>query len=45
MSRIEAKGAARGTADGTTLAVRAPRSASVDLVARLNTGGTLSAVR
>ncbi|WP_328908668.1 hypothetical protein OG230_03650 [Streptomyces sp. NBC_00234] len=45
VSRIEASGAARGTANGTTLAVRAPRNASVGLTARLRTGGTLAAVR
>lgn len=45
VSRIEATGAVRGTADGTTLAVRAPRNASVELTARLREGGTLKAVR
>lgn len=45
VSRIEASGQVRGGADGTTLAVRAPRSAQVGLTARLRTGGTLDAVR
>ncbi|MEU8679366.1 hypothetical protein [Streptomyces sp. NPDC048560] len=43
--RIEASGPVRGSADGRTLAVRAPRSAPVGLTARLHSGGTLSAVR
>ncbi|MFF1922914.1 hypothetical protein ACFVW8_20390 [Streptomyces sp. NPDC058221] len=45
VNRIEATGAVHGTADGTTLAVRAPRNASVELTARLREGGSLTAVR
>ncbi|NYE39439.1 hypothetical protein [Streptomyces fulvorobeus] len=45
VSRIEATGEASGAVDGTTLAVRAPRDASVELTGRLRTGGTLTAVR
>ncbi|MFC9142471.1 hypothetical protein ACFTWM_11815 [Streptomyces bacillaris] len=45
VDRIEATGQVRGTADGPTLAVRAPRDASVRLTAGLREGGTLSAVR
>lgn len=45
VSRIEATGAVRETAAGTTLAVRAPRNASVELTARLREGGSLTAVR
>ncbi|MFD3973461.1 hypothetical protein [Streptomyces cyaneofuscatus] len=41
---IEATGQVRGTAGGPTLAVRAPRDASVQLTARLREGGTLTAV-
>ncbi|WP_326665388.1 hypothetical protein [Streptomyces sp. NBC_00385] len=45
VSRIEATGAVRDAAAGTTLAVRAPRDASVELTARLREGGSLAAVR
>lgn len=45
VNRIEATGQVRGTAGGPTLAVRAPRDASVELTARLREGGTLAAVR
>ncbi|MFJ9638992.1 hypothetical protein [Streptomyces sp. NPDC101178] len=45
VDRIEATGQVRGTAGGSTLAVRAPRDASVELTARLREGGTLAAVR
>ncbi len=45
VSRIEATGAVRGSADGTTLAVPAPKNAEVELTARLREGGTLPAVR
>ncbi|MFI7237613.1 hypothetical protein [Streptomyces cyaneofuscatus] len=45
VNRIEATGQVRGTAVGPTLAVRAPRDASVELTARLREGGTLPAVR
>lgn len=45
VTRIEASGAVRGAAGGTTLAVRAPRDADVELTAGLREGGTLSAVR
>ncbi|TWF91885.1 hypothetical protein FHX80_12202 [Streptomyces brevispora] len=45
VSRIEAAGAVRGTAKGTTLAVRAPRNATVQLTGRLREGGSLTAVR
>lgn len=45
VDRIEATGQVRGTAGGPTLAVRAPRDASVELTARLREGGTLAAVR
>lgn len=45
VNRIEATGQVRGTAGGPTLAVRAPRDASVQLTARLREGGTLAAVR
>ncbi|MFJ6432791.1 hypothetical protein [Streptomyces sp. NPDC091416] len=45
VSRIEATGAVRESAAGTTLAVRAPREAPVELTARLREGGSLSAVR
>ncbi|MFJ9978544.1 hypothetical protein [Streptomyces cyaneofuscatus] len=45
VNRIEATGQVRGAAGGPTLAVRAPRDASVELTARLREGGTLAAVR
>ncbi|MFD8114046.1 hypothetical protein [Streptomyces microflavus] len=45
VDRIEATGQVRGAAGGPTLAVRAPRDASVQLTARLREGGTLAAVR
>ncbi|XQE78301.1 hypothetical protein ACN24L_05005 [Streptomyces microflavus] len=45
VDRIEATGQVRGAAGGPTLAVRAPRDASVQLTARLHEGGTLAAVR
>ncbi|MFD4276281.1 hypothetical protein R2B67_33730 [Streptomyces cyaneofuscatus] len=45
VNRIEATGQVRGAAGGPTLAVRAPRDASVELTARLPEGGTLAAVR
>ncbi|MEU8697015.1 hypothetical protein AB0C61_04915 [Streptomyces sp. NPDC048680] len=45
VSRIEAAGAVRDAAAGTTLAVRASRNASVQLTARLREGGSLTAVR
>lgn len=45
VDRIEATGQVRGAAGGRTLAVRAPRDASVQLTARLREGGTLAAVR
>ncbi|MZF54836.1 hypothetical protein GTX53_13500 [Streptomyces sp. SID5594] len=45
VNRIEATGQVRGAAGGPTLAVRAPRDASVELSARLREGGTLAAVR
>lgn len=45
VSRIEATGAVRDAAAGTTLAVRAPRDATVELTARLREGGSLTAVR
>ncbi|MEU0360082.1 hypothetical protein [Streptomyces cyaneofuscatus] len=45
VQRIEATGQVRGAAGGPTLAVRAPRDASVELTARLREGGTLAAVR
>ncbi|MFF6910453.1 hypothetical protein ACFY9Q_31490 [Streptomyces sp. NPDC012389] len=44
VNRIEAAGQVRGTAGGPTLAVRAPRDASVQLTAGLRGGGTLAAV-
>ncbi|MCD9901134.1 hypothetical protein LUR56_16370 [Streptomyces sp. MT29] len=45
VNRIEATGQVRGAAGAPTLAVRAPRDASVELTARLREGGTLAAVR
>ncbi|WP_326675859.1 hypothetical protein [Streptomyces sp. NBC_01237] len=45
VNRIEAAGAVRGSVPGTTLALRAPQDAAVDLTARLREGGTMSAVR
>ncbi|MGN5632597.1 hypothetical protein [Streptomyces sp. AC154] len=45
VDRIQATGAVRASASGTTLAVRAPRDASVELKARLREGGSLTAVR
>ncbi|MGW0940086.1 hypothetical protein [Streptomyces sp. NPDC002666] len=45
VSRIEATGTVRDAAAGTTLAVRAPRDATVELTARLREGGSLTAVR
>ncbi|WP_326668299.1 hypothetical protein [Streptomyces sp. NBC_01257] len=45
VSGIEATGAVREKAAGTTLAVRAPRDAPVELTARLKEGGSLTAVR
>ncbi|MFD0023964.1 hypothetical protein [Streptomyces sp. NPDC058382] len=45
VSRIEATGAVRESAEGTTLAVRAPQDAPVELTARLREGGSLTAVR
>ncbi|MGW1660635.1 hypothetical protein [Streptomyces microflavus] len=45
VDRIEATGQVRGATGGPTLAVRAPRDASVQLTARLREGGTLAAVR
>ncbi|MYW35169.1 hypothetical protein GT040_39315, partial [Streptomyces sp. SID2119] len=45
VNRIEATGQVRGAAGGPTLAVRAPRDASVELTAKLREGGTLAAVR
>ncbi|WP_411084717.1 hypothetical protein [Streptomyces sp. cmx-18-6] len=45
VDRIEATGQARGAASGPTLAVRAPRDASVQLTGTLREGGTLAAVR
>ncbi|MGA6171062.1 hypothetical protein ACPEIF_12545 [Streptomyces sp. NPDC012600] len=45
VDRIEATGQVRGAAGGPTLAVRAPRDASVQLTAGLRGGGTLTAVR
>ncbi|MER5279971.1 hypothetical protein ABT025_30120 [Streptomyces sp. NPDC002809] len=44
VSRIEASGAVHGAAGGRTLAVRAPRDAPVELTARLEEGGSLTAV-
>ncbi|MEV4876969.1 hypothetical protein [Streptomyces cyaneofuscatus] len=44
VDRIEATGQVRGAAGGPTLAVRAPRDASVELTAGLRGGGTLAAV-
>lgn len=45
VTRIEATGAVRGTADGPTFAARAPHDAEVELTAALREGGTLAAVR
>ncbi|WP_406516099.1 hypothetical protein OH809_37180 [Streptomyces sp. NBC_00873] len=45
VNRIEVTGGVRGSAGGTTLAVRAPQDAQLELKARLREGGTLSAVR
>ncbi|MFB8107582.1 hypothetical protein ACFC3O_33080 [Streptomyces sp. NPDC056007] len=45
VNRIEAAGQVKSTAGGPTLAVRAPRDASVRLTAGLRGGGTLAAVR
>ncbi|MEW2488143.1 hypothetical protein [Streptomyces sp. NPDC048411] len=45
VNRIEVTGGVRGSAGGTTLAVRAPQDAQLELKARLRKGGALSAVR
>ncbi|MEV0490217.1 hypothetical protein [Streptomyces atratus] len=45
VNRIEVTGTVRGSAGGTTLAVRAPRDARLELKARLREGGTLTVVR
>ncbi|WP_434588695.1 hypothetical protein [Streptomyces sp. A5-4] len=45
ITRIEATGAVRATADGPTMAVRAPEGADAKLRAALAEGGTLAALR